>query len=139
MERARAERSLVHPTAASHDRFGSALAAANLGRSPEADLAIGVPNENVRHDKLGEQANAGAVNVLYGAPSGLTDSNNKAWYQSTDGVRGSPGVGDRFGAALAATERVLAIGVPFESLDGAGHVHAGAVTVLNGNDTGGLT
>jgi hypothetical protein len=114
------------------DRFGSALAAANLGRSQDADLAIGVPTEDV-----GGVTNAGAVNVLYGGgPFGLTDANSQVWYQNTRKIKGSPGIGDRFGAALAATDLVLAIGVPFESADGAGRHHAGAVSVLYGDETG---
>jgi hypothetical protein len=48
------------------DQFGSALAAADMGKSGLADLAIGTPTENV-----GDLEDAGIVQVLYGSPDGL--------------------------------------------------------------------
>jgi hypothetical protein len=124
------------------DRFGAALAAADLGRSDAADLAIGVPTEDVF-----KVTDAGVVNVLYGGgPTGLTDVGNQLWHQRVDNIKGSPGTGDRFGASLSATNNVLAIGVPFESADAKGKDeqgetipgphHAGAVSVLYGDNTG---
>src|SRR3954453_13129969 len=95
------------------DRFGAALAAANLGRTFHADLAIGVPGENI-----GAIADAGAVNVLYGTGGGLSAAGNQFWHQNVAGVAGIAAAGDRFGAALAAAnlgrtgEADLGIGVP---------------------------
>src|SRR4051794_13134103 len=61
-----------------------------------AALAIGVPGESV-----GNPANAGAVNVLYGSRAGLTPAGNQLWTQSGTGTAASE-AGDRFGAVLAA-------------------------------------
>ena len=38
------------------------------------DLAIGVPHENI-----GGKDNAGAVNVLYGSPDGITEEMDQYW------------------------------------------------------------
>ncbi len=51
----------------SWDSFGSALAAGDLDGDGYADLAVGAPREAV-----GSAEQAGAVHVLYGAPTGLT-------------------------------------------------------------------
>ena len=48
-----------------------------------ADLAIGVPNEDV-----GTIADAGAVNVLYGTATGVSSASNQIWTQNTLGDRG---------------------------------------------------
>ena len=94
-----------------------------------ADLAIGVPGEN---------ALAGAVNVLYGTGSGLSGAGGQLFTQ----VGGAVEPGDAFGAALAAGDfdnddfADLAAGAPFEAI---GSLRgAGAVSVLYGS-TGGLT
>ena len=117
------------------DRFGSSLAAANLGNSFHADLAIGVPYE--------DQANVddGAVNVIYGSAGGLSSVGNQVWSQDSGGIGGGCDPGDRFGFSLAAanfgnsTQADLAIGVPYEfqsfAEDGAVNVIYGAAGGLN--------
>ena len=77
------------------DRFGSSLTAWNFGNGAQADLAIGVPFEDVSG-----QQDAGAVNVLYGSPTGLTFSRDQLWSQNTGGVPGASEAGDHFGKAL---------------------------------------
>ena len=115
----------------SHDGFGSALVAANFGYGPHDDLAIGVHGEN--HD-------AGAVNILYGSPAGLTSDHNQIWDQASPGVPGSPERDDAFGVALVAGQfresgyADLAIGIYLERVDTI--AGAGAVIVLNGSPTG---
>jgi hypothetical protein len=64
------------------ERFGAALAAANFGEGSPADLAVGVPGEDV-----GTIVDAGAVNVLYGSASGLTAAGNQLWHQNQSGHR----------------------------------------------------
>jgi len=110
--------------------FGSALAAANFGESPEADLAIGVP---------GYQAvPGGAVNVIYGSRQGLTAEGDQLWHQEVQGMSGAGG--GAFGDALAATDfgrsyfADLAVGVPADSVHGISS--AGAVNVFYGSRTG---
>jgi disulfide bond formation protein DsbB len=127
----------VSGTAEGGDRFGASLAAADLGRSSHADLAVGVPAEDV-----GVISRAGAVNVLYGSTAGLTATGNQVWHQNSPGVNGTSEVGDSFGSSLAAanfggsSHSDLAIGVPPESIGSI--TDAGVVNVLYGS-TAGLT
>ena len=90
----------VAGVAADPDRFGESLVMAALDNGPLADLAIGVP-----FDDVGPVNNAGAVNVLLGTASGLTASGaGQRFHQNTDGIAGTAEVGDRFGRSLAAPE-----------------------------------
>jgi hypothetical protein len=104
-----------------------------------ADLAIGVPGEAV-----GSRRDAGAINVLYGSPSGPTAVGDQLWTQDSTGVLGSSegglSGGDGFGSALASGDfdrdgrADLAIGAP---RDRAATVsHAGGVNVLYGSSAG---
>ena len=107
------------------------------------DLAIGAPTDSV----AGQDA-AGAVNVIYGGPHGLTSRGNQEFTQASPGVGDTPELGDRFGAALAAGDfdgdgyADLAIGVPGEGVPtGVGpgevaRVSAGLVQVLYGSSKG---
>ena len=118
-----------------NDHFGWSLAAANFGNGSQADLAVGVPGEDV-----GAIGNAGAVNVVYGASGGLTATG--AEFRTQDAASGGGGVeaGDDFGVSLAAanfgkgTQADLAVGVLFEDLGGA--LDAGAVNVIYGSSSG---
>jgi hypothetical protein len=78
------------------DGFGEALAVANFGKGSQADLAVGVPGEDV-----GTIVDAGAVNVLYGSASGLTAAGNQLWHQNSPGIAGTAEPFDRFGGAAA--------------------------------------
>jgi hypothetical protein len=99
-----------------------------------ADLAVGVPGEDITDVAI--IRNAGAVNVLYGSPGGLTDADDQLWYQGKDGVLDEAEEGDAFGSALAMGDfngdgfTDLAVGAPFETIDG--EFAAGAVSVLYG-------
>jgi nucleoside phosphorylase len=78
------------------DGFGFALAAANFGKATQADLAVGVPEEDV-----GATTDAGAVNVLYGSSTGLSASGDQFWHQNVSGVTDDGAeVGDTFGRSL---------------------------------------
>jgi hypothetical protein len=116
------------------DGFGSALVAADFGRGPQADLAIGVSGEN---------GQSGAVAVLYGSITGLSATGNQLWTQSSPGVPGRRQRGrdeELFGARLAASNFAgrpyadLAIGVPGDRIGGV--EAAGSVNVLYGSPTG---
>jgi hypothetical protein len=80
------------------DSFGDALGAGDFDNDGFADLAIGVPNESV-----GDIIDAGAVNVLYGTPTGLTGSGSQTFTQNTPGVGSTAEEFDLFGFALAAS------------------------------------
>jgi hypothetical protein len=89
----------VAESAGTGDRFGSALAAWDFGRTPQADLAIGVPFEDLGDSVEPDPANtdAGAMNVLYGSATGLTDAGNQLLFQGPP-LGDVPGHNDHFGA-----------------------------------------
>jgi hypothetical protein len=125
----------VGSNAEDEDLFGFALAAADFDTDGVADLAISAPFESIGSIRV-----AGAVNVLYGTPTGLTGSGSQTFTQNSPGVGSTAEVGDLFGFALAAADfdhdrfADLAVGVQFESvgtLDA-----AGAVNVLYGTAAG---
>ena len=61
----------------------------------QADLAVGVAEED-----LGGIVHAGAVNVLFGSPSGLPGSSRQLVTQDSPGVADSAEDGDGFGHTL---------------------------------------
>jgi hypothetical protein len=79
------------------EEFGFSLAAANFGKSSHADLAVGVPFEEV-----GSDPEAGGVNVSYGSVNGLTGTGSQFWTQGFSGINGETEQGDLFGLSLAA-------------------------------------
>jgi hypothetical protein len=118
------------------DSFGQALSAANVGKSGHADLAVGVPNEDLAAE------NAGVVHVLYGTPTGLSADGAQLWSQDVDGVEDTAEFVDGFGRDLAAANfgngsyADLAIGVPGETVGDPAVTLAGAVEVLYGSADG---
>lgn len=76
------------------DLFGFALSAADFGNGPHADLAVGVSSEDT------PVGNAGALNVLYGADTGLTDLGNQLWTQDAPGILDTDESDDQFGEVL---------------------------------------
>jgi hypothetical protein len=87
---------VVEDDAEPNDRFSSVLAAGYFNADVCADLAIGVPQEDI-----GADSGAGAVNVLYGSSSGLTGDSDDFWDQDSALLEGSAEPADLFGAALA--------------------------------------
>ncbi len=112
------------------DGFGYALTVGDLGRGPEADLAVGAPG----HD------GSGAVLVLFGGAAGLSAQGHQLWRQGSDGLPGSAQRDDDFGAALIAGDfdgggfDELVIGVRYDTI--AGVEGAGSVQVLRGTAAG---
>ena len=64
------------------------------------DLVMGCPGENVQVSTV-QVSYAGAVNVIYGAPAGLTATGDSLWHQDVVGIAGVAVAGDSLGAALA--------------------------------------
>lgn len=128
------------------DRFGSSLVTGNFNNDRYDDFAIGHSGESV-----GSRRSAGAVTVHYGnrrsLPRGII-GNGSLWFQNRSGVPGSSEAGDLFGESLATGDfdrdgnDDLAIGVPGEDIErrfAFDRNSAGAVLVLYGARTGGLT
>ena len=76
------------------DLFGFALTTADYGNGSQLDLAIGVMLEDT------PVRNAGALNVLYGGASGLTDTGNQFWHQDSLDILDIGEEDDQFGEVL---------------------------------------
>jgi hypothetical protein len=119
------------------DRFGASVASGDFDGNGRDDLAVGVPGERVA-----ARPGAGAVNIVFGRPSGLWAGGDELWHQDKAGIPGVARRNDRLGSSVAAGDvdsdgfHDLAIGVPGERAGGAGGAGA-AVTMFGGKD--GLT
>src|SRR6266508_4418601 len=78
------------------DFVGAALASGDYNNDTFADLAVGVPFEDV-----GSILDAGAVDTLNGSAGRLTPTGGQQFIQGSGGVPGTPEEGDTFGSSLA--------------------------------------
>lgn len=118
------------------DTFGVALAAGNFNGDLSGcdDLAIGAPSRDINGVNL-----AGAVVVAYGEEGvGPDASTAEVWFQGVGSLGSSPEDTDEFGRSLAAGDfngdgmDDLAVGVPFEGINGEQTDSAGAVQIIYG-------
>jgi hypothetical protein len=77
------------------DKFGWALSIARFDAGTTGDLSIGIP-----HEGIGATRGAGAVQLLYGGPSGADGTKEQLWSQNSSGVPDVAETHDRFGASL---------------------------------------
>lgn len=113
-----------------YDRFGVSLAAGDLDGDGDADLAVGVPNEEIDGERK-----AGSVSVFGGGPGGIgTGGSTSVTQLAAGGAIEGP---DGFGQALAIGDTTgdgradLVVGAPWEEVRGL--LKAGAVSVFPGD------
>ncbi|MFC7307433.1 FG-GAP and VCBS repeat-containing protein [Streptomyces monticola] len=82
------------------DQFGAALAAGDANGDGYADIAVGIPYEDLAGAANGGK-DAGSTVLLRGGASGLSGTGARAYHQDTADVPGVAEAGDRFGAAVA--------------------------------------
>jgi hypothetical protein len=116
------------------DTFGSALGVGDFDNDGFDDLAIGVIFETIEGEvPIG---GAGAVNVIYGRPAGLSPDGNQVFTQQNDGLEGDAGGFENYGRSLTGADfdldgfDDLAIGVDQDMIGG---VAVGSVNVLHGS------
>jgi hypothetical protein len=119
----------------SNDQFGRNLGTGDFNGDGCWDLVVGVQAEDVNG-----VFDAGAVNVIYGSPSGLTSVGNQFWSQDSPGILDDPEQGDAFGWNSGFGDfnddgyDELLVGAQTEDVDGA--QNAGAMHVIYGSATG---
>src|SRR5207248_1814733 len=127
-----------HPHTGNH--FGFCTQPGDFNADGYDDLAIGIELQ-----EIGTQPNAGAVEVLYGSPTGLQATgtggpDDQLWSQDSPGVEDKAENGDLFGRSLGAGDYNgdgygdLVVGSYDEKI--ASIPEAGAVNVLYGSAAG---
>ena len=118
-----------------YDSYGWTLATGDFDADGYTDLAVGVPDE-----AIGDTVDAGAVNILYGSPRGLSAAGNQIWHQDSPEVGGGAEADDSYGWSLTSGDfdgdgyTDLAVGVPNEDIGDI--ADAGAVSILYGSAKG---
>lgn len=117
------------------DQFGLSVGTGDFDGKGYADLAVGVPTEDLDGD-----VDAGAVNVLYGSASGLTSTNDDFWHQDSTGINNTAEDDDWFGYRATGGDfdgdgfDDLLTGAPEEDLDTG--ANAGGASVIYGSASG---
>ncbi|MEV4641123.1 FG-GAP-like repeat-containing protein [Actinoplanes sp. NPDC049548] len=126
----------VPGTAEGGDEFGAALAAGDINGDGRADLAVGVPGQNI-----GSASDAGGVVTFLSNAQGVSTTGARWLDQGTAYMPGSPTSFDRFGGELAIGHfnhdkyGDLAIASPGENEGGTGPSR-GMVNLILGGSSG---
>ena len=73
------------------DHFGATLRGLDFDGDGFADLAVGVPGEDL------SVVNAGAAHIIYGTEAGLSADRNEVWHQGSSGIADNQETGDGLG------------------------------------------
>jgi len=135
-----------HPEAL--DQFGLSLAVGDFEADGYDDLIVGVPGEGDERTPYYVWDNitsSGAVNVIYGSPTGLKATSGKPgeiWSQGSEGIKGQTEDYDTFGLGVAGGDfdgdgyDDMAVGTPREDREGL--VEDGGVMQVIFGGSGGL-
>lgn len=92
---------VIKETPQKDDRFAFALAAWDFGNGGQADLAVGVPFEDLSTTKCNSTySDCGGVQVIYGSSAGLTATANQWWTQDSPSMVDDAEAGDAMGSSL---------------------------------------
>jgi disulfide bond formation protein DsbB len=124
--------------AAASDVFGEVVAAGDFDGDQYDDVAIAATG----YDD-GATSNVGAVVILYGSASGLSNTGQQVFHQGTVGMAGDGNQAqDMWGSALVTGDfdcdgyEDLAVGAHLEGIAGVSGAYHGAVTVIYGSASG---
>lgn len=121
-------------TGAAPDIRSDAIVRADFNGDGFSDLVVGVPSEDL------DDADQGAVQVIYGSASGLTSTENQFWSQDSNGILDEGFGSEDFGSAVDWADfdgdgyDDLVVGVPRETVGAKDN--AGAVNVIYGSAEG---
>jgi FG-GAP repeat len=116
------------------DIFGGSLTTGDLNGDGRADLAVGSPGEDIGSPAVFD---CGAVNLIYGSPTGLSGVGAQMWSQRAADIKGAAEDSDYFGRGVRIANfgggAAADLAVYSEGEDVGAATEAAAVNVLYGS------